>query len=84
MAEDQRAINLLTQLYIMCCEAGDFSNGVEHQGIDEGRVQAGRFLAEVAAFLKGRDADYDAYAALYVSSDEDAKELDPEAWTVPF
>ncbi len=69
-ADPARAIELLSQLYIMCDVAADFSNGVTHQGMDEGRVLAGRFLAQVSAFLKGRDDKHDAYVSDCVAQGE--------------
>ena len=65
-ATEHRAIQLLASLYIMCNEAGDFSNGNTHNCADEGEVLAGRFLAEVATFLKGKSAEYDRYATGFV------------------
>jgi len=63
MTTEGRATDLLTHLYIICCEDADFSNGVTYRGLDEGRVKAHQFLREVADFLKGRSAEYDSYAS---------------------
>ena len=64
-----RAIDLLTQMYIMCLEAGDFANGITCRGIDEGEVQAGRLFSEVADFLQGCSPAYDVYASLHIPAD---------------
>ena len=64
--DEARAIELLAELYIMCCRAGDFSNGVTYHSLDEGQVKADQFLGKVAGFLKGRSPDYDEYASDFV------------------
>ena len=69
---EQHALELLTELYIMCNESGDFSNGVTYHGIDEGNVMAGRVLSKVAAFLKGKNAAFDNYNSLCINGDEEA------------
>ena len=61
----ERAIELLTTLYIMCMEAGNFSNGVTALGADEGEVLARRQLREVERFLTGKNDDFDTYRASY-------------------
>ena len=65
-----RAIELLAELYIMCNVAADFSNGVTHNGVDEGQVLAGRFLNKVGAFLKGKSRTYDEYTSRFVQPGE--------------
>jgi len=67
---ESRATNLLAHLYIICCEAADFSNGVTYHGLDEGQVKADRFLDEIANFLKGRSAEYDTYASGFPTIDD--------------
>ena len=59
--DKDRAIDLLGRLFALVEESDcDFSNGVTHQGTDEGRVHADRFLDEVQEFL----ADHgDVYAS---------------------
>ena len=54
----------------MCNEAGNFSNGNTHNGLDEGDVLAGNFLDEIASFLKGKSAEYDRYAGNFAKAGE--------------
>jgi len=67
---EARALELLARLYIMCCQAGDFSNGVTYHSLDEGQVKADQFLGRVAGFLRGRSPDYDEYASDFVTAND--------------
>ncbi len=81
---EAQAIRLLADLYIMCCECADFSNGVTHQGIDEGRVLAGRHLAEVTEFLRGKNERHDEYVSLYDVDASAETEPPPLEDCIPF
>lgn len=48
-------ISLLKSLYHMCINAGNFKNGVEEYGVDEGEVKASQMFSEIEKFFGGRD-----------------------------
>jgi hypothetical protein len=45
----------LVELYKLCRTLGNFKNGVEHNGIDEGEVYASGVFDRVEAVLKGEN-----------------------------
>ena len=52
------AIERLSTLYYLASAQGDFSNGVEYNGIDEGQSRASDMLVKIRAFLAQHDDKY--------------------------
>lgn len=48
----------LVELYKLCKTLGQFKNGVEHNGVDEGEVYASGVFDRVEAVLRGKHPDF--------------------------